>query len=534
MRSLARLPKLKLTLAVALPLALLGAARVPWSELTEADWMYALATRFSVVEGHRVHYPTPPEELAKLLEARKESAALRQLADTRLELGDRPGALAAMNRWAEAEGPGAWAETARWAMAHQEVAMAFRAAEHGLQGLPEPEKRRLADERVQWADRYPEQADPMALRRARAELFPQDAGALEDWLRKLEKANRLEEADRALAASRALGLERALLLRADLLADHGNPAEAFKVLDQAVPQPWSIDLRKAYAARVDRALPSLPGTWRATLERGFEAPALVRLATYFQGKGRGDAVLDLLRQMERRHEASLTRPDHQLLGRLYAEIDATPEAFRATLAAAHLGNPEDQKRDLALLSRLALQAAGRPLALGSYNDETYHWAAQVDRTPGFWTGGASFLLTGLDWKETLAHLESESLPDRTFTLARALADELARREARHPELPTLRIAIMERHVERGEGQAALALLPQVESASPGAADQGRRIALLAMRQVEVSLPEELRLMKARLRFLAPDGSQPKPKLRKASLRRLRSPAPGPVSAAMAG
>ncbi|MDP2876349.1 MAG: hypothetical protein Q8O00_09200, partial [Holophaga sp.] len=105
-------------------------------------------------------------------------------------------------------------------------------------------------------------------------------------------------------------------------------------------------------------------------------------------------------------------------------------------------------------------------------------------------------------------LESESLPDRTFATARFLADELARRAPQHPGLPSLRAAIMERHVERGEGKAALALLPQVEAGGGAAADEGRRVALLAMRQVEVPLTEEVRLMKARLRFLAPDGSRP--------------------------
>ena len=84
-------------LLLAFPLALAGttATRIPWAELTEGDWIYALATRFATVDGHRVHYPTPPVELARLLEARTEAAALRHLAEAKLELGDRPGALAA-------------------------------------------------------------------------------------------------------------------------------------------------------------------------------------------------------------------------------------------------------------------------------------------------------------------------------------------------------------------------------------------------------------------------------------------------------
>src|SRR6185436_17787565 len=105
-------------------------------------------------------------------------------------------------------------------------------------------------------------------------------------------------------------------------------------------------------------------------------------------------------------------------------------------------------------------------------------------------------------------LEQESLPDRTFATARALVDELARRVPAHPELGSLRVAIMERHVERGEGRPALALLPVIETGPPAVADEARRVALLAMRQVSVPFPDEVRLYRARLRTLAPDGSRP--------------------------
>ena len=496
------------TLLVALPLALVGgsAARIPWTDLTEADWVFALATRFASVDGHRVHYPTPTAELAKLLEARSEAAALRHLAEARLELGDRAGALAAMEKWAAAQGPEAWAETARWAYARLEIAAAFRAAERALPGLAEEARRALADERIRWADRHPDQADRVALRQARAGLFPQDPAALEDWLRALEKANRLEEADRALAASKALSPERSLLLRSDLLADHRNHRGALQVLDEAIALPWSIDVRRAFARRVQAAQPSAPAAWRATLEKGYDPAALVRLASFFQGQGRGDAATDLLRQVERRHEGSFNREARLLVARLYQEVDAVPEAFRATLAAAHLGNAQQREDDLAVLARLALRAGGRPLALGSYNDEAYRWAARVDRSPGLWTGGLSFLLTGQDWNAALQRLENDSLPDRTFQLARSLADELARRAPAHAGLPGLRVAIMERHVERGEGKAALALLPLLESGP--ASDDAYRVALLAMRQVPVPVAEEARLMKARLRHLAADGSRP--------------------------
>lgn len=496
--------------AWALPLALVGvsATRIPWEDLTEGDWLYPLATRVAAVDGHRVHYPTPPAELAKLLEGHREKAALRHLAEARLSLGDRAGALAAMERWAAAEGPAAWAETARWAWAHHDPSAAFKAAEKALPGLPMEAKRALADDRVRWADLMPEMGDPIALRKARAATFPEDAGALEDWLRALERAGRLPEADQALAAAPVLSPERRLLLRSDLAADHGDHKAALQVLDQAVAEPWSPAFRSAFAQRVDRISPGSPGAWRTILEARWDPAALVRLASYFQGRQRGDAALGLVRQLERRHEAAFTRQDHLLVARLYGEVDAIPEAFRATLAAAHLGSAEDQKGDLAALAHLALRAGSRPLALGTNNDESYHWVAAVDRTPGFWTGGLSFLLTGLEWKEALERLESESLADRTFASARALANELARRSPQHPGLPALRVALMERHVARGEGRAALALLPLVEGAAPALADEARRFALLAARQVSVPLGEEVRWMKARLRHAAADGSRP--------------------------
>ncbi|MBI3130190.1 MAG: hypothetical protein HYZ13_02425 [Acidobacteria bacterium] len=495
--------------AVVAGLAAVGiAATVPWTELTEADWVYALATRFSLVDGHRVHYPTPSAELAKLLEGRGETSALRHLAEARMSLGDRKGALAAMEKWAAAEGAQAWDETARWAAGHKEMEAAFRAAEKALPGLPEEARLDLANRRIEWAVLHPEAADALALRKARVALFPANAQALEDYVRALEKANRLPEADAALAASQALGPERRLLLRADLLASHGDPRAAFQVLDAAVAEPWTMDFRRAYVARVDKGSPTAPAGWRGTLEARFDAAALVRLATYFEGQGRGDALADLLRQMERRYGRELTRKDQLLLARLHGEIDAVPEAFRARLAAAHLGSAEDQHGDLAALAHLALGAGGRPLAWGTYNDESYKWVASLDRTPGFWTGGLSFLLTGEDWKGALARLENESLSDRTFATARMLADELVRRAPRHADLPALRVALMRKHVERGEGRAALALLPLVEAAPPAIADEARRVALLAVILADVPLAEEVRLFKARLKHLAPDGTRP--------------------------
>lgn len=484
------------------------ATQVPWTELTEADWVYALATRFSLVDGHRVHYPTPTAELAKLLESRTETAALRRLADARLNLGDRKGALGAMEKWAATEGPKAWDETARWAASHKEMEAAFRAAEIALPGLPEEARHDLANQRIIWADLHPEAADGLVLRKARVSLFPKDAQALEDYVRALEKANRLPEADQALADGQALAPERRLLLRADLLTSHGDHRGAFQVLDAAVAEPWSMDFRRAFVARVDKGSPTSPAAWRTTLEARYDAGSLLRLGTYFEGQGRGDALADLLRQMDRRYGKDLGRKDQLLLARLHGEIDAVPEAFRARMAAAHQGTPEEQTADLAALAHLALAAGGRPLVWGTYNDEAYKWVASLDRSPGFWTGGLSFLLTGEDWKGALERLENESLSDRTFATARLLTDELVRRAPRHGDLPSLRVALMRKHVERGEGRAALAILPLLESAPAAVADEARRVALLAARQAGLPLAEEVRLFKARLKHLAPDGARP--------------------------
>ena len=153
-----RRPAILLVLASAAALGILGASPLPWSDMTPADWIYAVATRFTAVDGHTVHYPTPTAELAKLLEGRKEAGAWRHLAEARMGLGDRAGALAALEQWCAAEGaasPGAgaeaWAETARWAAEHLEMAAAFRAAEKALPGLRPEAKLALSKERIAWA-----------------------------------------------------------------------------------------------------------------------------------------------------------------------------------------------------------------------------------------------------------------------------------------------------------------------------------------------------------------------------------------------
>ncbi|HSB60251.1 MAG TPA: hypothetical protein VLI67_00935, partial [Vicinamibacteria bacterium] len=333
--------------ALALPLAILGLGAAPyvaWEDLTEADALYGLATRFAAVDGHRVHYPTPTGELATALALRAEDGAcssstphpipphvgggegccacgsviLRHLAEARRELGDLPGALVAMEKWAEAEGPEAWAEAARWAAAQSRMELAFRAASRALPGLDPEARRALADEQVRWADAHPEAADPMAVRGQRARLFPADPRAVEGWIRALEAAGRLEEADEALARSPELPPARRLLLRSDLLADHGRDRRAFEVLDAALEgQPWTDDLKQAWAERTRKGSPGAPEAWRAALEKGFEPRALLRLATYFQGQGRGDAAAELLAQVERRYEPTLDRPARLLVSRLH-------------------------------------------------------------------------------------------------------------------------------------------------------------------------------------------------------------------------
>ena len=209
------------------------------------------------------------------------------------------------------------------------------------------------------------------------------------------------------------------------------------------------------------------------------------------------------------YQKSLDRAGWSLLSSLYSEIDAVPEAFRARLAAATFADAKAAENDLVELTRLSLRAGGRPLAWGNYADADYAWVARMDPTPGFWTGGLSLLLTGQDWSEALRRLEAESIPERTFGAARALLAELAKRNPAHPDIPGLKVEIMQRHVDRGEGREALALLRRSRpraTRAPGSARQA--LGILALRQTKGALAEETRLYKAQLRFLAEDGSSP--------------------------
>src|SRR6185295_10030564 len=131
---------------------------------------------------------------------------------------------------------------------------------------------------------------------------------------------------------------------------------AFDTLDAALRSgegaSWTPELRKAYAEHADRGAGSEPESWRAALERRYDRDALLRLATYFQGKERGAAAADLLRQVERRYEAGFDRQAWLLVSRLHEVVDSIPEAFRARLAAAQAGTPRQREDDLAPLGQL--------------------------------------------------------------------------------------------------------------------------------------------------------------------------------------
>lgn len=504
---------------------LLGASPrpiIPWEDLTEVDWLYELATRFSLVDSHRVHYKTPTAELVTLLEARPEPEALRHLAQARMDLGQRDQALANMEAWASAwaaaatasaDAPGAgWDEAARWAWLYGAHRHAFDFADKAIPGLKGEAQRSLANLRVEWAREQKALRDPRAMQRAALELNAADWATAFGWVENDLASDQLNEAEQGLAnLPKDTPEEAALVLRARLRVAQRRASEVLPALDAAIDQnPRRGRLfAAAYVSAIDQAAKSRPDEWRQALGGRFDAPALARLFTYFRGQERGDACLALLQQMDRRYQKGLDRAGWALLSSLYAEIDAVPEAFRARLAAAAFSDAKAAQSDLAELARLALRAGGRPLAWGNYSDADYRWVARMDPTPGFWTGGLTLLLTGQDWSEALARLEAESIPERTFGAARALLAELAKRNPAHPDIPGLKVEIMRRHVDRGEGKEALALLKEIETTgSPAAKRAAQRLGLLALRQTRGTLAEETRLYRAQLSYLAEDGSAP--------------------------
>ncbi|HEV8269530.1 MAG TPA: hypothetical protein VGR00_14900, partial [Thermoanaerobaculia bacterium] len=505
---------------------------IPWTELTPADWLMDVSTRKADVDGRTIHYPAPTRELAEALKTKSESpeaatrrVAWRHLAEARRELGDRAGAEAALEAWAKesgADAPAAWAEASRWGARYGSFAFAFRAAEKALAPASgaSPDAA-LARERISWAEAHPDLADPLTLRAARAALFPEDPDATEDWIRALEKANRIADAEAVLAKAKSLPEERRLLVLSSLKRDHKEELGAHAILEtyagDAEKSP-STEALRAFAASADKTAAASRDGWRASLDRKYDARALLLLARYFEGKDRGDLVRDLLVQTERRYESTFDRPAALLVSRLWDSVDAVPEAFRMRLRASFqkgpggslvlTGGKEERLDDLAALVPLALRAGARPLAWGSYGDEPYRWAARLDVTPGFFTGGLSFLLTGFGREQALAELEARRLPDRTFETARLLFAEIEKRSPKDRRLPRLAVALMARHVERGEGAAAIALAPKAEAGDEAVRAEAKRVALLAARQTKMPLEKEVPLWQERLALLAPDGTLP--------------------------
>ena len=501
---------------------LLGAAAkpiIPWEDLTEVDWLYGIATRFSLVDSHRVHYRTPTAELATLLEARPEPDALRHLAQAQMDLGHRDKALATTEKWAtawaaanvDAAGAG-WDEAARWAWSYGAHTQAFGFADKAIPELKGEAQRSLATLRVEWAQQQPALRDRREMQRAALELNSTDWATAYTWVDSEISSDKLADAEKGLAnLPKNAPEEPALVLRARLRVAQLRAAEVLPALDAALNKSARRGrlFAAVYVRAVDQAAKARPDEWRQTLASRFDAPTLARLFTYFKGQDRGDASLSLLQQIDRRYQKDLDRAGWALLSSLYSDIDAVPEAFRARLAAATFGEANAAEADLAELTRLALRAGGRPLAWGNYSDADYRWVARMDPTPGFWTGGLTLLLTGQDWSEALSRLEAESIPERTFGAARALLAELAKRNPAYADIPSLKVEIMQRHVDRGEGREALALLKEIEATgSPSVKQRAQRLGLLALRQTKGTLAEETRLYKAQLRFLAEDGSSP--------------------------
>jgi len=504
-----------LTLAGAL---LLGAAPRPmltWEDLTEIDWLYEIATRFSLVDNHRVHYKTPTAELATLLDARTEPEALRHLAQAQMDLGQREKALATMDRWAAADSSNSgsgWDEAARWAWSYGAHSRAFEFADKAVPGLKGDAQRDLANLRVEWATAQPSLRDRRDMQRAAMELNTTGWATAYTWVSNDIDADNLHEAETGLGhLPKNTPAEAGLVLRTRLRVAQLRGSEVLTDLEGALEQnPRRGRLfAAAFVSAVDQGARSRPEEWRQTLASRFDTPALIRLFTYFRGQQRGDACLALLQQVDRRFQKDLGRAGWALVSALYSEIDAVPEAFRARLAAATFADSKSAESDLAELTRIALRASGRPLAWGHYSDADYRFVARMDPTPGFWTGGLSLLLTGQDWTEALGRLEAESIPERTFGAARALLAELAKRNPANPEIPALKTDIMQRHVDRGEGREALALLKEIEATGSATAKQrAQQLGLLALRQTRGTLAEEIRLYKAQLRYLAEDGSKP--------------------------
>ncbi len=530
-----RTPRLRLALlssAVALTVfashpraaAKIASVYVPFEDLTDADILTPVLRKSARVDGRLVFYPAPTKEADTELARRAAGPpselatqlAARHLAETRRQLGDMEGAKEALSKWAsspESDQAARWEKAASWGIEYGEPAFAFQAAAKalGTEGLSEDSRRSLATERIGWAKTHPEAASQSQMLAERASLFPADAAYTEEWIKFLLKEGKTKEAEEALRKAAGFPEERRVLSLAALKIRRGDREGAQKVLEEAISPvkvPLSSELTRSFANATFAATPSKPDSWRGDLEKRLDTRTLVLLFSYFQGKERGDLARQLLQQVELRHESRFNRESAVLMSRLWEAIDAIPEAFRSRLMGSKGASEKEQQDDLAALSALALRAGSRPLPWGLYNDEAYKWASRIDVTPGFFTGGLSFLLTGWSGKEALAELEARRLPERTFRTARLLIQELEKRAPGHPSLPGLYTRIMERHVQRGEGTEAMALLPKADRGSDAERAEARRIALLAARQTKATVETEASLFKERLRFLAADGSNP--------------------------
>ena len=471
---------------------------VAWTELTESDFPYRMATRVAVVDGRRIHYPTPTAELARLLASSRHDHAPRYLAEVHRELGDWDAAWKALLSWAESGG--SWEEAARWAGRHGRPRWAMDALERAVADLAPEAGRELLWESLSWLDGEEWGELRIECHRRLLALDPDDFAARSGLIQELQVQGRSGEAG-FVAFEAPLTGEEKLLLQVRLHRDAERPEAVFLLLDKAITEVRGAEACEAYARAVDTSRPDEPDRWRRALEDGYDEDALLRYVIYLRGRGRPDDVVELLAQMERRHPHRFDRPELERLSRLYEDVGEARESFRLRMSAAAGGDADQQADDLAELARLALEAGARPLGWGIYNQEPLAWAGRVDRTPGIWTGTLSLLMTGRDWPEALRRLERAQLSDRTFLIARILLSELRSRQPAHPRAAGLLVSVMRRHLERGEAQEVLRLREQLSQtgAEGPVLEEADGLAVAAARQLRLPLSEEVELLRRHLR-----------------------------------
>ena len=267
----------RLALAGALAAAAAGvavaAAPVPWEDLTEADWLYAIATRFADVDGHRVHYPTPDRRARAAARAaqrdRRAAPAGRRAAGARRSARRDRGARG-VGREPRAPRPG---PRPRAGPPQQgELAFAFRAAARALPGLA-PEDQGRARGRARRPGPTPTRTRPTRSRCARNApgCFPTTLARPEDWLRALEKAGRLDEAHAAVET--ALGPAAAAPAAAALRSrsrprPQASARSSCSTRPSTRPRAGRSSCSGPTRSARTRRTPALPESWRATLEAG--------------------------------------------------------------------------------------------------------------------------------------------------------------------------------------------------------------------------------------------------------------------------